>query len=241
MKLLYVLYSGDCVNRKIGEKGSWYSYYFTLSDVPTEGDEIFWISAGVSEEGYIYKPSTIAKTHHVYSKNLISELPFHYEAKLPTEAEEQAFLIDYQQLPPNGPSLIESCKKHFKDLGYKKSGTNWFNYHEKIVCCFRIHKSRWKIDADYYNVYVGIIVLGIADTPKLDAKIRMEDYNFQAEIDMHGKKIDEVINEIIQWHDKYSDIELLRSLANKKLFDDHRQNSRIVNYTRISEIIKALG
>ena len=43
MKLLYVLYSGDAngVERKIGEKGSWYSYYFTLSDVPTEGDEIW--------------------------------------------------------------------------------------------------------------------------------------------------------------------------------------------------------
>jgi len=103
--------------------------------------------------------------------------------------------------------LIELCKNHFKDMGYKKKNNSWFKYSKDFISCFNIQTSQWNSKEYYINV--GIVIVGIDDKPKT----ALGTWHFHDRIDNRNKSIKALLFDIDSWLEKHSDMDYLRTLA----------------------------
>jgi hypothetical protein len=102
--------------------------------------------------------------------------------------------------------LVECFKPFFKQYGFKKMRTTWRKSTDDFVFVLNIQGSQWSKEDYYINVGIYIKALGTKQNPyEYDCHIR-------SRIDEKEKSCSSICKEILDWFERYGDIQKLKLL-----------------------------
>lgn len=102
--------------------------------------------------------------------------------------------------------LIECLKPVLKEQGFRKTRTTWRKSTDDLVFVLNDQGSQWSTEDYYINVAIYIKALGTEQNPT-EYRCHIRD-----RIDHNDKSFASICKEVLDWFEKYGDIQRLSTL-----------------------------